>query len=139
MQYRLGRALTELSIFLLKTKEQSMKSKLNPIASALGITLAATIAATPIAQADQNPFGVSEMSSGYMLAAHEEGHKDKEGKCGEGKCGEGKCGEGKDKDKEGKCGEGKCGEGKCGEDKAKDKEGKCGEGKCGEGKCGEKK
>lgn len=91
------------------------KFKLNPIASALGITLAATIAASPIAQADQNPFGVSEMSSGYMLAGADEG------KCGEGKCGEGKCGEGKDKDKEGKCGEGKCGEGKCGEDK-KDKE-----------------
>lgn len=99
----------------------TQKSKLNPIASALGITLAATIAASPIAQADQNPFGVSEMSSGYMLAEH-----------GEGKCGEGKCGEGK-------CGEGKCGEGKAkGHDKDKDKEGKCGEGKCGEGKCGEK-
>jgi uncharacterized low-complexity protein len=95
-----------------------MKSKLNPIASALGITLAATIAATPIALADQNPFGVSEMSSGYMLAGHEDGH---DGKAEEGKCGEGKCGEGKDKDKEGKCGEGKCGEGKCGE--GKDKEG----------------
>jgi uncharacterized low-complexity protein len=113
-----------------------MKSKLNPIASALGITLAATIAATPIAQADQNPFGVSEMSSGYMLAGHEEGHdgKAEEGKCGEGKCGEGKCGEGKAKghDKEMK------GEGKAkGHDK--DKEGKCGEGKCGEGKCGEDK
>jgi uncharacterized low-complexity protein len=102
------------------TKEKSMsKYRLNPIASALGITLVATVAATPIAQADQNPFGVSEMSSGYMLAEAEA-----EGKCGEGKCGEGKCGE--KKDKEGKCGE-------------KDKEGKCGEGKCGEGKCGEKK
>jgi uncharacterized low-complexity protein len=99
-----------------------MKSKLNPIASALGITLAATIAASPIAQAEQNPFGVSEMSSGYMLAVEE-------GKCAEGKCGEGKCGEGmgKDKDKEATAGD------------AKDKEGKCGEGKCGEGKCGEKK
>jgi uncharacterized low-complexity protein len=105
-----------------------MKSKLNPIASALGITLAATIAASPIAQADQNPFGVSEMSSGYMLAGADEG------KCGEGKCGEGKKAGGKEA--EGKCGEGKCGEGKCGEDKdkGKDKEGKCGEGKCGEKK-----
>ena len=93
-----------------------MSKKLNPIASALGLTLAATIAASPIAQADQNPFGVSEMSNGYMLAGAEEG------KCGEGKCGEGKCGEDKKKDKEGKCGEGKCGEGKCGEDKKKDKE-----------------
>ena len=98
-----------------------MKSKLNPIASALGITLAATIAASPIALADQNPFGVSEMSSGYMLAAHEDGH---DGKAEEGKCGEGKCGEGK------------CGEGKCGADKKDDAKAGHAEGKCGEGKCG---
>jgi uncharacterized low-complexity protein len=112
-----------------------MKSKLNPIASALGITLAATIAATPIAQADQNPFGVSEMSSGYMLAGAEEG------KCGEGKCGEGKCGDEMKKGaEEGKCGEGKCGEGKAkGHDKDK-AEGKAkGHDKDKEGKCGEKK
>jgi uncharacterized low-complexity protein len=101
-----------------------MKYKLSPIASALSITLAATLAAAPIAQADQNPFGVSEMSDGYMLAGAE-------GQCGEGKCGgdmkKAKDKEGKhdnmEKDKEGKCGEMK-------EDK--DKEGKCGEGKCGE-------
>ena len=105
----------------------AQKSKLSPIASALGITLAATMAATPV-QADQNPFGVSEISSGYMVAG-------KEGKCGEGKCGgkkgkkEGKCGEGKCGGKKGKK-EGKCGEGKCGGKKSK-KEGKCGEGKCG--------
>ncbi|HEX5057058.1 MAG TPA: hypothetical protein VFX02_11235 [Gammaproteobacteria bacterium] len=104
------------------------KFKLNPIASALGITLAATIAASPIAQADQNPFGVSEMSSGYMLAGADEG------KCGDDmKDKEGKCGEGMSKGKEGKCGEGKCGENK-GKAKAKDAEGKCGE----EGKCGDK-
>jgi uncharacterized low-complexity protein len=102
----------------------SQQSKLKPIISALGLTLAATIAASPIAQADQNPFGVSEMSNGYMLAGAEEG-KCGEGKCGENKDKEGKCGE--SKDKEGKCGEGKCGE-------KKDNEGKCGEGKCGEKK-----
>ncbi|HEX7026523.1 MAG TPA: hypothetical protein VF268_04730 [Gammaproteobacteria bacterium] len=83
------------------------KSKLKPIASAVGITLAATLAASPLATADQNPFAVSEMSGGYMVA-------EAEGKCGEGKCGEGKCGEDKAED-EGKCGEGKCGEGKCGD------------------------
>jgi uncharacterized low-complexity protein len=83
------------------------KSKLKPIASAVGITLAATLAASPLAMADQNPFAVSEMSGGYMVA-------DAEGKCGEGKCGEGKCGSDKADD-----------EGKCGGDKADD-EGKCG-------------
>jgi uncharacterized low-complexity protein len=103
------------------------KHSLTPIASALGLTLAATFAGT--AQAETSPFGISEISSGYEVA-----EAGTEGKCGEGKCGadkaaEGKCGEGK-------CGgdkamkEGKCGEGKCGGDKA-EKEGKCGEGKCG--------
>ncbi len=92
------------------------KSKLKPIASALGVTLVATLAASPVVKADENPFAISEIS-GYMTAGDH-----KEGKCGEGKCGEGKCGG--EKGKEGKCGEGKCG----GE---KGKEGKCGEGKCG--------
>lgn len=104
------------------------KHSLKPVASALGLTLAATLAAGT-AQADANPFGMSEIDGGYQVADA------KEGKCGEGKCGEnkaekeGKCGEDKKADKEGKCGEGKCGE-----DKKADKEGKCGEGKCGEDK-----
>ena len=111
---------------------------------ALGTTFVAAMAASPIVNADANPFGMQNLEGGYVQVA--------EGKCGEGKCGankgkmdkEGKCGEGKMK-KEGKCGEGKMKkEGKCGEGKMK-KEGKCGEGKmkkegkCGEGKCGGKK
>ena len=93
---------------------------------ALGTTFIAAMSASPVANADANPFGMQNLESGYMQVA-------------EGKCGEGKCGEGKMK-KEAKCGEGKCGEGmmkkeqakegKCGDDKAK-KEAKCGEGKCG--------
>ena len=104
------------------------KHTLKPMASALGATLAATVFAST-AQADVNPFGISEISSGYEVAEAE--GKCGEGKCGEGKskaegkCGEGKCGEGKS-EAEGKCGEGKCGEGKS------ESEGKCGEGKCGE-------
>ena len=91
---------------------------------ALGTTFIAAMSASPVANADANPFGMQNLESGYMQVA-------------EGKCGEGKCGEGKMK-KEAKCGEGKCGEGKM------NKEGKCGEGKaskeakCGEGKCGGK-
>ncbi len=98
----------------------SEKSFKKPLAIAMGATFAAAISASPVANADSNPFGMQDLSGGYMQLA-------------EGKCGEGKCGEGKAK-KEGKCGEGKtemegkCGEGKCGEGKAK-KEGKCGEGK----------
>ena len=92
----------------------SEKSFKKPLAIAMGATFAAALSASPVANADTNPFGMQDLSGGYMQLA-------------EGKCGEGKCGENKSKK------EGKCGEGKCGEDKSK-KEGKCGEGKCGEGK-----
>lgn len=92
------------------------------LAVAMGATFAAAMSASPIVNADSNPFGMSNLSSGYMQVAEkgmEEGKcggdkMKKEGSCGEGKMmkeGEGKCGEGK-KMQEGKCGEGKCGEGK---------------------------
>ena len=97
----------------------SKKFELKPISAAVGAALTASLIALPTANADENPFAMTELSSGYVVAG------EAEGSCGEGKCGEGKCGEG-----EGSCGEGKCGEGK-------DSEGSCGEGKCGEGKCGE--
>jgi uncharacterized low-complexity protein len=109
----------------------SQKSTKKPLAIALGAAFITSLAAAPVANAAENPFAMSELSSGYMVAEMAEG------KCGEGKMDkEGKCGEGK-MDKEGKCGEGKCGGDKAGAeggDKAK-AEGKCGEGKCG----GEKK
>ncbi|HSG10799.1 MAG TPA: hypothetical protein VLB10_03530 [Gammaproteobacteria bacterium] len=113
-------------------------STLKPLAVAMGAAFVTSLATSPVASAAENPFAISELSSGYMVA---DSHM-------EGKCGEGKCGGDKAKaTKEGKCGEGKCGgdkdrgcseeakaakEGKCGGDKAKAmKEGKCGEGKCG--------
>jgi uncharacterized low-complexity protein len=109
----------------------SQESTKKPLAIALGAAFVTTLAATPVANAADNPFAMSELSSGYMVA-----------EMAEGKCGEGKCGGDKAKSEA----EGKCGEGKCGGDKAKtDAEGKCGEGKCGgemkatEGKCGEGK
>jgi len=115
----------------------SKKTVLKPVAVAIGAAFVTSLAGTSIANAAQNPFSMTELSSGYMVA---EGDM-KEGKCGEshmkekeGKCGEGKMDkEGMDKSKmkkEGKCGEGKCGEGKMdkeGMDKSKmKKEGKCG-------------
>jgi len=95
-----------------------------PVAAAVGVAFVSSLAVSTTAVADDNPFAMAELDSGYMLA---DSHKGEEGKCGEGKCG----GE--------KAEEGKCGEGKCGGEKAE--EGKCGEGKCGgekakEGKCG---
>jgi len=81
---------------------------------------ALTMSAAPFANADStpNPFGMTELSQGYNLAA------------AEGKCGESKCGSSKSKSSESKCGEGKCGD---------SKSNKAAEGKCGEGKCGDSK
>jgi uncharacterized low-complexity protein len=113
----------------------SKNTTLKPLAIAMGAAFVTSLAGTGVANAAENPFAMSELSSGYMVAdTHAKGE---EGKCGEQmKSKEGKCGE-QMKSKEGKCGEGKCGE------QMKSKEGKCGEGKCGEqmkskeGKCGE--
>jgi uncharacterized low-complexity protein len=88
------------------------KLTLKPVAAALGTTFAVSLAASPIASAADNPFSLTELGQGYMVAGHDGGDKDAEGKCGdkkdEGKGdqkdeGEGKCGGSKD-DAEGKCG-----------------------------------
>jgi uncharacterized low-complexity protein len=106
------------------------KTHLKPVAAVVGAALVGSLSAIGAANAAENPFGASQLESGYMQLAssHEGGEKMKEGQCGEGKCGgdmkdkEGSCG-GDMKDKEGSCGgdmkgkEGKCGEGKCGGDK----------------------
>ena len=79
------------------------KQSIQPMAAAVGVAFAASMALAPAALATQNPFQADQLSSGYNLA-----RKHVEGKCGGDKAeGEGKCGEGKQ-------GEGKCGEGKCG-------------------------
>ena len=82
--------------------KKSMKKSLS---IALGTTFIAAMSASPVANADTNPFGMQNLESGYMQVA--------EGKCGEGKAKEAKCGEGmmnkSEKAKEAKCGEGKCG------------------------------
>ena len=88
------------------------------VAAAVGVAFVSSLAAST-AVAD-NPFELTELDSGYMLAGDD---KAEEGTCGE-KGEEGACGE---KGKEGACGE-KGKEGACGE---KGEEGKCGEGKCG--------
>ena len=60
------------------------KTKLKPIAAAIGTTFAVTLAASPLVNAADNPFSATGFTSGYMLA---DSH-------GEGKCGEGKAKEG---------------------------------------------
>jgi uncharacterized low-complexity protein len=131
----------------METSLMSQVSTKKPLAIALGAAFVTSLAATPVANATANPFAMSELSSGYMVAEM------KEGKCGSGKVmdesksssgmmmEEGKCGankakaaESSDKAKaEGKCGEAKCGgnkkmmeEGKCGGNKKMMEEGKCG-------------
>jgi len=93
----------------------SKKTHMKPVAAAIGAALAGSLA-MGVANAAENPFGLSELGSGYMQLASSH-----EGKCGEGKCGGEKA----------TSTEGKCGEGKCGGEKATSTEGKCGEGKCG--------
>jgi len=106
----------------------SKKTAMKPLAVALGAAFVSSLAGTSVANAGENPFSMTELPSGYMVA------ETAEGKCGEGmmkKEAEGKCGgtekakeaEGAMKEKaEGKCGEGKCGEGMM----KKEAEGKCG-------------
>ncbi len=131
------------------------KPEIKPIAAAIGAVFVTSALFTTSASAEENPFQMTELSSGYMVA-------EKEGKCGEGKCGEGKCGMAKKMKKMDADGDGavskdefmayaekkfakkdKNGDGVLTQDEMKHmkkhKEGKCGEGKCGEGKCGEKK
>ena len=138
----------------------SQVSTKKPLSIALGAAFATSLAASPLANAADNPFAMSELSSGYMVAGMAEGKcgGDKagamategaekvmeEGKCGEGKCGAGKAGatatEGAEKVmKEGKCGEGKCGGDKAGATATEGAEKVMKEGKCGEGKCGANK
>ena len=131
-----------------------MNGKKTALSLAIGSAFAVSLAASPLANAAENPFGMSALKSGYMLADASD-MKASDKKMPEGKCGDKKS----TKAKDAKCGgkmkhdaaTGKMKDGKCG-NTAKMKEGKCGEGKCGatkgmktkdsmkakEGKCGGK-
>jgi uncharacterized low-complexity protein len=117
----------------------SNKANLKPMALALGTAFASTLGMGAVS-AEENPFSMTELSSGYKVASSHEG------KCGEAKCGAQNKAE--KADKEGNCGaqnkaqkqerEGNCGA----QNKAQkaDKEGNCGGAKKqkqeSEGKCG---
>jgi len=113
-----------------------LKTSRKTLSIAVATAFGAGIALSPLAMADSNPFGATQLSGGYMQIA--------DAHAGEGKCGEGKCGvdkaEGEKADKaEGEKAdkaEGSCGEGKCGDDKAEGEKADKAEGSCGEGKCG---
>lgn len=68
-------------------------SKKTLIATAVGTAFVAGMAAAPIASAAENPFALSGLSSGYLVADNHVA-KPMEGKCGamDAKSAEGKCG-----------------------------------------------
>ncbi|WP_455202833.1 HvfA family oxazolone/thioamide-modified RiPP metallophore [Kaarinaea lacus] len=87
-----------------------MKTRRNALSLALGTSaLVGTLAATPIASANANPFTFSDLGNGYMVADAEGSKAKKDGSCGESKCGDKKAKKVK-KSKDGSCGESKCGD-----------------------------
>jgi len=114
------------------------KSNKSPLAIAIGSTLVSGLASTAI-QAEttlnigENPFSMTELSTGYMQTAKSDGDSGSDKMKG-GSCGEGKCGGAMQKGSEEKTAEGKCAGNKpMPKQKSSDKntEAKCGEGKCG--------
>ncbi|MGR9052694.1 MAG: HvfA family oxazolone/thioamide-modified RiPP metallophore [Gammaproteobacteria bacterium] len=104
------------------------KMKKSPLAAAMGTAVVSALAATAV-HAEANPFGMTELSSGYMQLA--EGEKSGEMKCGANMGGEMKCGANMNMAAP------KAPEGKCAGKKTETKvEKKAMEGSCGEGKCG---
>lgn len=103
--------------------------KKTTMALTLGGAMATVLTASPIVNAQENPFGMQKISGAQVLAqadaktseATGTGAKMPEGKCGEGKCGANKMKQGgcsgaakpEDKMPEGKCGADKMKEGGC--------------------------
>ena len=135
-------------------QEKIMKKiKTSPLAAAMGVAFVSALGAASV-QAEANPFGVNELTNGYMQVAEA-------GKAQEMACGANMPGMDKPKTAEGACagnkpaapaaapkaGEGKCGEGMCaammnGDKMKKGMESTCGammkgkEGACGAGAAG---
>ncbi len=93
------------------------KTNKTPLAAAMGAAFLSTFAATAV-NAEANPFGMTELSTGYMQVAEA-------GKAAEMACGAAMGGMEKPKAAEGACA------GNMKPDAAKATEGKCGESKCG--------
>ncbi len=81
-----------------------------PLAAAMGTAFISTFTAT-VVSAEANPFGMTELSNGYMQVAEAEKAEQaekgmpgmKEGTCGEGKCGGAMMSAPDTKAKEGNC------------------------------------
>ena len=62
------------------------KNRIKPVSAAVGVAFVSSMAVSGAAVAADNPFELSDLDSGYMVAGGDK-HKGEEGKCGEGKCG----------------------------------------------------
>jgi len=138
-----------LTLTISEQSTMSISKNIGKTSLTLAICAAAGMSAG-VAQAADNPFGLTDLSSGYMVS---EGGKMMDGKCGGNmakdagkKMMDGKCGGNMAKDTGKKMMDGKCG-GNMAKDTAKKMDGKCGgnmakdaakkmDGKCGAGKCG---
>jgi uncharacterized low-complexity protein len=88
-----------------------------PLSVVMGTALTAGMLTNEVINAESNPFGYADLSSGYMITARE----DEKTASGGGECdgemtkNEGECKERKEQSQKSKeAQEGKCGEGKCG-------------------------
>jgi len=99
-----------------------MKAQKKILAATLGGAVAASLSIAHVAYADQNPFAMKSLSSGYMVA---DASAAADGKMKDGKCSTGKCSASKKKmkDKEAAA-DAKVKEGNCSADK-KMKDGNC--------------
>ena len=52
----------------------SNKTVLKPLSAALGAAFVTSLSAASVANAGENPFAMSELSGGYMVAEAQEGH-----------------------------------------------------------------
>jgi uncharacterized low-complexity protein len=98
------------------------KTVAKPLSIALGAAFIGSLAGTTAANAADNPFSMTTLSSGYMVGEMEEGKCGGEKKAAE----EAKCGAAKKAAEEAKAHEGKCGGEKKAAEEAKPAEGKCG-------------
>jgi len=96
---------------------------IKPVAAAVGLAFVSSLAISTTVSAGDNPFSLSDLHAGYMVADADmdkeaDMDKGKDGKCGEGKCGD----KAKDKGDDGSCGDKKA-------DMEKDKgdDGSCGD------------
>ena len=92
-----------------------MKTQNKTLSAIIGAAFVSSLALAPVVHAEQNPFTMQALSSGYMVAEADTKAADMpadgkamEGKMKDGKCSTGKCGANKKKAMKEKAKEGNC-------------------------------